>query len=605
MRLLPPLSRPLPTLGLSARLVTMVCLCGPLSDLAAQDAVGKPSAADSKFESTEKVESTPAIEIVATDDPISDLQTNAINAGRADWGHWGFNPNTYASWNNHSNRLIPVYTFGITLDEIHRAGSAYADPARLTELYGLVPEDTVNPDAAYFDQTDLYALQWQAIQAGKRRVILFVFDGMDWQTTYAAALYKTGKVAYTEGRGNGLVMQDYRGTETDFGFFVTSPLLGNVNLNVDSQIVIDVDQPATGGYDAKRGGATPWDIAPARDYLMGLDRSRPHTVTDSASSATSMTAGIKTYNAAINIDGKGNRVETIAHQLQRDRAMAIGVVTSVPISHATPAAAYAHNVSRNDYQDLSRDLIGLPSVSHRTDPMPGVDVLIGGGWGETKAADGGQGANFIPTGVFFDPADLEKVSIQNGGPYVVTHRTAGRSGSELLAAAKDQATRSQSRMLAVFGAKGGNLPFATADGDYNPAIEPRGKTEYSQADVIENPSLAEMTVAALDVLETNPNGFWLMVEAGDVDWANHANNIDNSIGAVLSGDAALAEVFKWIEHHQAWDDTAVIVTADHGHYLVLTEPATIAAAGARAKEIARERENRPIEANAPQKSVAP
>jgi alkaline phosphatase len=380
--------------------------------------------------------------------------------------------------------------------------------------------------------------------------------------------------------------------------------LGNVKLDVDSQTLADAAQPATGGYDAKRGGATPWDSAPSRDYLMGLDRSRPHTVTDSASAATSMTAGIKTYNAAINIDGKGNRVETIAHRLQRDKAMAIGVVSSVPISHATPAASYSHNVTRNDYQDLTRDLIWLPSISHRTDPMPGVDVLIGGGWGEIKEKDESQGANFIPTGGYYHPADLEKVSVNNGGRYVVTQRTAGRSGSKLLAAAKDQAIESKSRLLAVFGSKGGSLPFASADGDFKPAVDPKMKVEYSQADVDENPTLAEMSVAALDVLETNPNGFWLMVEAGDVDWANHANNLDGSIGSVLSGDAALAAMFQWIEQRQAWDETAVIVTADHGHYLVLTDPATIAAAGSRAQEIAGERQNQPLDVDVSQKSAA-
>jgi len=107
------------------------------------------------------------------------------------------------------------------------------------------------------------------------------------------------------------------------------------------------------------------------------------------------------------------------------------------------------------------------------------------------------------------------------------------------------------------------------------------------------------------VLETKPNGFWLMVEAGEVDWANHANNLDGSIGAVLSGDAALAAIFNWIEQQQAWDDTAVIVTADHGHYLVLNDPAAIAAAGARAREIAAAREIKPIDATVSQKSAAP
>lgn len=516
-------------------------------------------------------------------DPMARLQHDAVESGRADWGHWGSSPNQYASWNNHSNRLIPVYTFGITLDQLRNEGSAYRNEQRLQQLFGRVPEETLYPNATYFDQTDVFRLQQQAIRSGKRQVILVVFDGMDWTTTYAAALYHSGKVGYSEGRGTGLVLQDYRGTETDFGYFVTSPMLGNVSDDVDAQTVTGGDQPATGGYDPRRGGYFPWESARSINYLMGLDRSRPHTVTDSASSAVSMTAGIKTYNAAINVDVHGNQVETIAHQLQRDHQMGIGVVTSVPFSHATPAAAYAHNVTRKDYQDLTRDMIGLPSVAHRNEPLPGVDVLLGAGWGETKRTDSGQGANFVPGTVYYDTADLERVSLQQGGPYVVVERTAGASGSEVLKRAAREAIDRKARLLGAFGAPGGNLPYATANGDFTPTIDPQGHRKYTAADVSENPTLAEMALAALDVLAENPNGFWMLLEAGDVDWANHANNLDNSIGATLSGDAAVAAVFDWIEKRDAWDKTAVIVTADHGHYLVLKDPATIAAAGAAAR----------------------
>ena len=82
---------------------------------------------------------------------------------------------------------------------------------------------------------------------------------------------------------------------------------------------------------------------------------------------------------------------------------------------------------------------------------------------------------------------------------------------------------------------------------------------------------AEMTSAALTVLETNPKGLWLMVESGDVDWANHDDNIDNSIGAVLDGDDAVHAVTDWIETHGGWQNTVLIVTADHGHYLVIDD----------------------------------
>ena len=102
--------------------------------------------------------------------------------------------------------------------------------------------------------------------------------------------------------------------------------------------------------------------------------------------------------------------------------------------------------------------------------------------------------------------------------------------------------------------------------------------KYSAADLSENPKLADIALAALDVLSKNDKGFWLMIEAGDVDWANHDDNIDNSIGAVLDGDDAVHAVTDWVESHGGWDNTVLIVTADHGHYFHLTEPEVIARA---------------------------
>ena len=81
-----------------------------------------------------------------------------------------------------------------------------------------------------------------------------------------------------------------------------------------------------------------------------------------------------------------------------------------------------------------------------------------------------------------------------------------------------------------------------------------------------------MATAALTVLQKRDKGFWLMVEAGDVDWANHDNNIDTSIGATISGDKAVKAITDWVEKNSSWDETVLIVTADHGHYLVLEKP---------------------------------
>jgi alkaline phosphatase len=279
-----------------------------------------------------------------------------------------------------------------------------------------------------------------------------------------------------------------------------------------------------------------------------------------------MTAGIKTYNAAINVDAEARQVVPIARQLQAERNFAVGIVTSVPISHATPAAAYANNVSRNDYQDLSRDLVGLPSIAHRTEALPGVDVLLGGGWGEEKDDDK-QGQNFVRGNKYLPDEEIARIDYRNGGKYVVVQRTPGRAGKDVLLEAGRLAYAENRRLFGFFGVDGGQLPFQTADGGYDPY-----GTEYSAADVSENPTLADMTRVALGMLSKNKAGFWLLVEAGDVDWANHSNNLDNSIGAVLSGDEAFRVITAWAEKYNVWDETAVIVTSDHGHYLMLTQP---------------------------------
>lgn len=508
----------------------------------------------------------------ASADEIKALQAEAMQSGKASWGRWGPATDRYSSWTSHSNRLIPIYTFGATLDDYRGAKSPYRDAERLERIYGRLPEQTLNAEAEYFDQTDVYRLQRDAVAAGKKYVILFVFDGMDWQTTWAAAIHRLGRVAYRQGRGTGLAFQDYKGAATDFGYFVSSPYSIGSDGDVDSQTFPQGADGAYGGYDARLGGATPWS-PPADDrYLLGQSPQLRHAVTDSSSSATSLTAGIKTYNAAVNVDPRGQQVVPIARELQ-EQGFGVGVVTSVPISHATPAAAYANNVDRDDFQDLTRDLVGLRSISHRETPLKGVDVLLGAGWGQTADDDRKQGANYVAGNRYLTDADLERIDAANGGRYRVIQRASGIDGTAALAEAADEAAAAGQRLFGLFGVAGGHLPFATADGRFDPVGGARAPAEtYTEADIAENPSLADLTRAALTVLQGNPKGFWLMVEPGDVDWANHDNNIDNSIGAVNCGDQAFEAVVRWVEARDAWDETLVIVTADHGHYLVLEEP---------------------------------
>ena len=522
-------------------------------------------------------------------DPVRAMQAQAEATGRAAWGHWGDQPGRYAAWSNHSNRLIPVYSYGMTLAAVSGTNSIYRDAQRLTSLYGRLPDDTLNPEADYFDQTDIHRLQLMAADAGKKYIVLIVFDGLDWTTTRAGAIATRGRVAYDAGRGSGFSFQDYAGAPTDFGLCVTSPANDGTTVDVDAQAVRNPGGVMPGGYDPRRGGHTAWDPRADLRYLMGRDRTRPHAVADSASSATSLCAGSKTYNDAINVDTKGSQIEPIGRTLQA-RGYAVGAVTSVPVSHATPACCYANNVTRDDYQDIARDMLGQPSITHRGEPLSGLDVLIGAGFGVRSGlqpdAEKDQGLNFEPGNKYVADSTIATIDSARGGRYRLALRTAGQAGDLVLADAARIAIENNQRLFGYFGSAEGNLPYQTADGDFDPvgcrseqmATADRLRKKYcphepyTAADIAENPTLADMTRAALDVLGSRGK-FWLMVEAGDVDWASHANDIDAAIGAVKSGDAAFQAVVKWIERHGAWDEAVVIVTADHGHLFVLEDPA--------------------------------
>lgn len=524
-------------------------------------------------------------EALPAEDSVRLLQSSAVESGTSPFGHWGLTPTNYTEWGSHSNRLIPIYTFGtlgagpgIDLQSYQGEASPYRDAAKIRALYGYEPEGTVDPTADWMDQTNIYDIQKAALTAGRKHIFLVVYDGMDWQTTRAAAIYQRRKIEYDAGRGTGLHFLDYTaGGKTQFGYMVTSPHNEGTTVNVDTQTVTNPGGTLRGGYAPTLAGRTPWAVPANHEYHTSRNKTFPpvHAYADSSSSATSMTAGIKTYNNGVNVDAAGVPVKTIAHHAQQQGYL-IGVVTSVPISHATPASAYSHNVDRDDYQDLTRDMIGRPSISHPQRPLPGVDVLLGAGFGQKRIRDPqleAQGENFVPGNAYLTDADLSAIDVASGGQYRVALRTDGVRGNDHLQQQAQLAADNGERLLGFFGGPNGHLPFRTANGDYTPTLGRKKTVEvYTPADIVENPTLADMTTAALTVLEKRKTGFWLMVEAGDVDWANHDNNIDTSIGAVVSGDMAVKVITDWVENNSNWDESLLIVTADHGHDLVLDQP---------------------------------
>jgi alkaline phosphatase len=513
----------------------------------------------------------------------------------------------FSNHTSHSNRLVPVYAFGknVDLGAVMGPNSTYRDAEKITRLYGELPPNTLNPEAEYADQSDLYRVQKAAVEKGVKYLFTVWFDGLDWDTTRAAAAYKTGKV-YDEGKGAGLVFQDETADGTaQFGYVVTSPTHDKNAVDLDAQTVTIPSDSLLGGYDAQVAGPNPWTPGPmkAPGYLKGqaandADKKSvaavervAHAYTDSSQSAGEYVSGVKSYNNGVNIKDDGQFIRTLFHELQ-DQGWKLGTVTSVPFDHVSPAVMYAHNVHRDDYQDLARDMLGLKGITQEKDKEPqhpGLDVVIGCGFGRplTDEARLTQGSNAaVGENKYIATKDLEAIDHKNGGKYVVAQTTSKQDGAKALQAAAEGAAQGGRRLFGFYGTKTDHLPYRTADGHFDPPKGINGVAEkYEPSDLIENPTLADMTRAALTVLAAKKGEpFALFVEAGDVDFGLHDNNLDNAIGAIFSGEAAVRVILDWVKQNSNWDESALIVTSDHGHYLVVDDPEAIAAAGRAARE---------------------
>ena len=126
--------------------------------------------------------------LATAQDALKQLQTEAIarKGEKIDRVfHFGSQGpgDVFSNHTSHSNRLIPVYTFGrkIDLGSVTGSNSLYRDAAKVRALYGFLPERTVNPEAEYADQSDLYRVQKDAVARGVKHLFIVWFDGMDWK----------------------------------------------------------------------------------------------------------------------------------------------------------------------------------------------------------------------------------------------------------------------------------------------------------------------------------------------------------------------------------------------------------------------------------------
>jgi alkaline phosphatase len=228
------------------------------------------------------------------------------------------------------------------------------------------------------------------------------------------------------------------------------------------------------------------------------------SVTDSAAAATAMATGIKVNNGVISMayPGDGSELET-SLEFFRDRCKATGLVATSYSTHATPAGFGAHEPSRNNLSQIAQDYL------NQTRP----NVILGGGANGLSVADA-QAAGYT---VVTDRAEMQ--ALDTGSEVMVS----GQFGSGGFAYEYDYAT-------------GGSTFFDTY------------------------PHLSEMTQVALDILDNDPDGFFLMVEGSLIDWAAHDNYLGRVVYETVEFDNASEVVMDWAAGRT---DTLVVVTADH------------------------------------------
>ena len=229
---------------------------------------------------------------------------------------------------------------------------------------------------------------------------------------------------------------------------------------------------------------------------------------DSASTATSIATGHKTYSGSINVDETGTvEYETIAEQLKAQKGYEIGVITSVNLNHATPAAFYAHQASRSSYYD-----IGLEMVESDFEYFAGGGLLD-------------------PTGSEGDQTDLYQLAQEAGYTVARTYAEA-----DAISADTDKAIIIEENL---------------ADSDAIPYEIDRTDDMWSLADYVEK---------GIEVLD-NDTGFFMMCEGGKIDWACHANDAGSSIHDTQALDDAVQVAIDFAAEHP--DETLILVTGDH------------------------------------------
>lgn len=250
---------------------------------------------------------------------------------------------------------------------------------------------------------------------------------------------------------------------------------------------------------------------PATGYATTYDAGS--FITDSASAGTALACGHKTLNGVIGMDvTKTKTYKTIA-EAAKEKGMKVGIVSSVSIDHATPASFYAQVDSREKYYEIGMQLA-----------ESNFDYFAGGGFRDNK----------YPGDKKNTPACVN-AAIGKGYKYVNK-----RADFEAL-------NNKSGKVIAV---------NSVLDSSRAMPYEIIRDKSAGNNDI----SLAEFTKKGIEILD-NPEGFFMMVEGGKIDWACHANDAAAAIQDTLAFDSAVAEALAFYKKHP--DETLIIVTGDH------------------------------------------
>lgn len=360
-----------------------------------------------------------------------------------------------------------------------------------------------------------------------KNVIVMISDGASPNTWKAASYYRygvTGREAYDK-----FDVRIYASTYP-LNTSAKPTLSNNGAVTFDPEKVWD----ATKSENLYKGY-----LGNYKGYFAGYDYARAD-VTDSAAAATALASGHKTYNSAINWSNDNKPLKHIG-EYTVESGRSLGVITSVQWSHATPAGFLAHNINRNNYAEIGKEIV-----------TSGLATVVMGSGHPYFDADGKPVAQ---------PEDKNFNYV--GGKDTWDALKTGKTPYRLIE------TRADFQALAD-----GRLDLAGKSKVLG-TVENIGTLQFSRSGVaaggkLENqPDLATMTRGALNVLSKDEDGFFLMVEGGAVDWAAHANNLPRLIEEQIDFNLAVEAAVKWVEKNSSWDETLIIVTTDHGNGLLL------------------------------------